>query len=127
MKKLLSIVLVLCAPAVALAIDEAPLLVAPNAFAKAFNTHQTDYPDGVFADDCAIIDEFPPYLWAGKGSAREWYSVLMAGRRRNRRSGSQRISGSSSERRSSRGSTATSPISSSRASSPTRSAGRSTG
>src|SRR5215831_21358095 len=77
MKKLLSIVLVLCAPAVALAIDEAPLLVAPNAFAKAFNTHQTDYPDGVFTDDCAIIDEFPPYLWAGRGSAREWYSVLM--------------------------------------------------
>lgn len=77
MKKVLPILLVLCAPAIALAIDEAPLLVAPKAFASAFNNHQTDYPDGVFTDDCAIIDEFPPYLWAGHGSAREWYSVLM--------------------------------------------------
>ena len=78
MKTLLSIVFMICAAAAArAAVDEAALLAAPKAFASAFNNHHTDYPDGIFTDDCAIIDEFPPYLWAGKGSAREWYSVLM--------------------------------------------------
>ena len=78
MKKLLLTMLILAAAAGArAAVDEAALLVAPKAFAGAFNNHQTDFPDGVFTDDCAIIDEFPPYFWAGTGSAREWYSVLM--------------------------------------------------
>ena len=78
MKKLLSIVFLFCAAAGArAAVDETALLAAPKAFASAFNSHQTEYPNGVFTDDCSIIDEFPPYLWAGNGSAREWYSVLM--------------------------------------------------
>jgi hypothetical protein len=58
--------------------DSKPLLIPARAFVTAFNSHREELPKGVFVEDAAIIDAFPPFKWGGSsGSAARWYSGLM--------------------------------------------------
>jgi ketosteroid isomerase-like protein len=57
--------------------DTGALMAPVNAWAKAFNTHQTTFPSDAFTDDCTVIDEFPPFAWApGHATVRDWYAVV---------------------------------------------------
>ena len=65
-------------PCAAASADEIRALLAPvNAWVSAFNNWDATYPSTAFTDDAVIIDQFPPFVWHGKGSARTWWTNLM--------------------------------------------------
>ncbi len=57
--------------------DVGALLAPVNAWVNAFNQWDANYPTTAFTEDAVVIDQFPKFLWRGKGSAREWWTVLM--------------------------------------------------
>jgi ketosteroid isomerase-like protein len=55
--------------------DVAALLAPIKAWADAFSTHQLEFPSNAFTEDCVVIDNFPPFLWATPGhGVRQWYA-----------------------------------------------------
>ena len=57
--------------------NTAALLRPVRLFVDAFNGHQADMPKDAFTNDCAIIDEFPGFVWTGPGAPAQWYATLM--------------------------------------------------
>ncbi len=57
--------------------DVAALLVPVNAWVNAFNQWDAAYPTTAFTKDAIVIDQFPNFLWHGKGSAHRWWIDLM--------------------------------------------------
>ena len=75
-----AMLLILSATVPAFAADTySPALAAPvNAWVNAFNSGQTAFPDTAFTDDCAVIDEFPPFSWGSdRVSVRQWYADVV--------------------------------------------------
>ncbi len=63
--------------AAASAAETAALLAPVNAWVSAFNNWEATYPSAAFTEDAVVIDQFPPFLWHGKHSARAWWTDLM--------------------------------------------------
>lgn len=65
------------AAAAAGTIVAADALLAPvRAFAAAFNAQAT-YPTAAFTPDCAVLDAFAPFAWAGARAPRRWFAALV--------------------------------------------------
>ena len=69
---MLALLLLLAAP-----VDSAPLLMPVHAWVEAFNRWDFAYPEAAFTEDAVVLDQFPTFLWQGKGSARTWWTALM--------------------------------------------------
>ena len=54
-------------------------LAAPvSAWVHAFNSGQAAFPSDAFTDDCAVIDEFPPFSWGkDRVNVRAWYADVV--------------------------------------------------
>ena len=58
-------------------VDIAPLMAPVLAWANAFSTQQLAFPANAFTDDCVVIDNFPPFVWASPNSGiRQWYASV---------------------------------------------------
>lgn len=55
----------------------APLELPVKAWLDAFNRWDAAYPETAFLEDAVVIDQFPSFLWTGRGSAREWWLTMM--------------------------------------------------
>jgi len=53
------------------------LLKPVNLWADAFNRWDFAYPEGAFTEDAVVVDQFPPFLWKGRGAPRKWWADLM--------------------------------------------------
>ena len=73
---MLALLLLLAAP-----VDSAPLLAPVNAWVEAFNRWDFAYPEAAFTGDAVVLDQFPTFLWQGKGSPRAWWTALMGATR----------------------------------------------
>jgi ketosteroid isomerase-like protein len=55
--------------------DVAALLAPVKAWADAYSSHQLEFPSNAFTEDCVVIDNFPPFLWATPSHGiRQWYA-----------------------------------------------------
>ena len=53
------------------------VLRAPlDSFVAAFNRWDLRLPDRSFAEDCVVVDIFPPFVWSGAGAAQRWWGLL---------------------------------------------------
>ena len=73
----LAALLLPAAPAWAQQPDEAALQKPVRAWVDAFNRWDFAYPQDAFEEDAVVIDQFPPFLWQGNASARQWWTALM--------------------------------------------------
>jgi hypothetical protein len=48
-------------------------MVAVRQFVEGFNKDDIDLAQAACADETSIIDDFPPYEWAGRGATTTWY------------------------------------------------------
>ena len=57
--------------------DTTALMAPVNAWVRAFDTHQAQFPSDAFTDDCTVIDEFSPFAWDPKhATIRQWYAAV---------------------------------------------------
>ena len=52
--------------------DAGPLM-AVRQFVEGFNNDDMDLAAAACADETFIIDDFPPHMWTGRGTATRWY------------------------------------------------------
>ena len=55
----------------------ADLMKPVHAFETAFNTGQIAFPKDAFTPDATVLDQFTPFVWSGKDSARIWWARLL--------------------------------------------------
>jgi SnoaL-like domain len=48
-------------------------MVAVRQFVDGFNKDDTDLAQAACTDETSIIDDFPPFEWAGRGATTAWY------------------------------------------------------
>ena len=52
--------------------DAGPMM-AVRQFVEGFNNDDMDLAAAACADEAFIIDDFPPHVWTGRGTATRWY------------------------------------------------------
>ena len=82
-KLLIALVLAIAAAAPCAASDQTDALAAVTQFIDGFNKGDVPSALAACADDCAIIDEFPPYEWRGSGACGQWAKDYDADARKN--------------------------------------------
>lgn len=82
-KILIALVLAIAAAAPCAASDQTDALAAVTQFIEGFNKGDVPSALAACADDCAIIDEFPPYEWRGSGACGQWAKDYDADAKKN--------------------------------------------
>ena len=51
-------------------------MVAVHRFVEGFNNDDVDLMQAACAGETSILDDFPPYQWAGHGATTKWYREM---------------------------------------------------
>lgn len=51
-------------------------MAAVRQFVDGFNDHDIARAQAACTDETAIIDDFPPHAWAGRGATTRWYEEM---------------------------------------------------